>query len=190
MNVTKVDPGADLSSPGAQAWAGAAKETVKLSPVPRAAQPNAYIRTKWAAQPYGTTAEAAVAVASNGQEVFVRIEWADDAQPNGEFADAAAVVVGDGGAPVATLGDRANPVALWYWEDGRGAMALASHGPGVFTREDAAVQAAAELVDGRWAVVLSGPAGAAKQIGVAVWNGSNEERSGLAAVTPAWIPLS
>lgn len=191
MNVTKVGPGTDLSSPAAAGWQGAAREAVKLAPVPLAAQPTAYVRTKWATRPYGTTPEAAVSVATDGQKVFVRIEWADDGKPNGEFADAAAVVVGDGAAPAATFGDAAHPVSLWYWEDGRGeARALKATGPGVF-HPDAAdgVKASAELVGGRWSVVLSGPAAAGKNIGVAVWNGSNEERSGLAAVTPDWIQL-
>jgi DMSO reductase family type II enzyme heme b subunit len=192
MKITNVSPGTDLGSPAAEAWKTAAVETVKLAPAPLAAQPTAYVRAKWASLPYGATPSAEVAVASDGGKVFVRIEWPDDERPNGEFADAAAVLVaGEAGASAATFGDREHPVGLWYWENGRGeALALSAQGPGVFRRTGVdTVAAAAELTGGRWSVVLSGLAPAGNAIGVAVWNGSNDERSGLAAVTPEWIHL-
>ena len=56
------------------------------------------------------------------------------------------------------------------------------------------VAAAAALDGGRWAVVLTGelsdvvPDGHAR-VGVAVWDGANEERAGLGAVSSEWIPL-
>jgi DMSO reductase family type II enzyme heme b subunit len=122
--------------------------------------------------------------------LFVRLEWPDDATPNGEFADAAAVVTGVG--PVETLGSDSTETGLWYWaEDRQAAERFASRGPGVFARsEGAGVEAAGTLVDGVWRVVLSGPRSEVvdDRIGIAVWNGSNEERAGLGAVS-TWIAL-
>lgn len=194
MKVTKVESGANLGNPGAGEWQNVPAERVALGPVPVEAQPNAYIRTKWASGGYGTTAEAGLAVATDGQRLYVRIEWADDAAPNTEFPDAAAVVIANGAeANPATFGESGSPVAVWYWEDGRSdALNLAAEGPGVFRKQaNGDIHAAAELVDGRWQAVLSGPANAAAsgRLGVAVWNGSNEERAGLGAVSQAWIPL-
>ena len=194
MKVTKIDTGANLGDPGAEEWSKVPAERVTLGPAPVEAQPNAYIRTKWASGGYGTTAEAALASASDGQRLYVRIEWDDDAAPNTEFPDAAAVVLANGGqANPGTFGAAGSPVSVWYWEDGRGeALNLAAEGPGVFRKQaNGDIRAAANLANGRWQAVLSGPASAAAsgQIGVAVWNGSNEERAGLGAVSQAWIPL-
>ncbi|GAB4321302.1 MAG: hypothetical protein Kow0010_01590 [Dehalococcoidia bacterium] len=194
MKVTKFESGTNLGDPGAAAWSKVPAERVALGPAPVEAQPNAYIRTKWASGGYGTTAEAALAVASDGQRLYVRIEWDDDAAPNVEFPDAAAVVLGNGGqANPGTFGANANPVTVWYWEDGRGeALNLVAEGPGVFRKQaNGDIRAAANLANGRWQTVLSGPASAAAsgQLGVAVWNGSNEERAGLGAVSQAWIAL-
>lgn len=189
MKVAKVNAGADLADPASQAWSSVAPEAVALGPVALAAQPTEYIREAWANRPYGKTAEAKVAAATDGSKLFVRVEWADDAAPNTEFQDAVGAVLGDGS--LATLGDANSPLALWYWENGRGAMNLVARGPGVFTKATAgAVSGAGASNGGKWAVVLSGPAAAAKgKIGIAVWNGSNNERAGLAAVSRAWLPL-
>lgn len=194
MKVTRIDAGANAGDPGAGAWAQVPAERVTLGPAPVEAQPNAYIRTKWASGGYGTTAEAALAVATDGQRLYVRIEWDDDAAPNTEFPDAAAVVLpGSDGAAPGTFGAAGSPVAVWYWEDGRPeALNLLAEGPGVFRKQaNGDIQATATLADGRWRAVLSGPASAAAsgRLGIAVWNGSNEERAGLGAVSQAWIPL-
>ena len=49
----------------------------------------------------------------------------------------------------------------------------------------------AVLANGRWSVVLSGPADVAqkRKVALAVWNGSRDERAGLAAVSQEWLPL-
>lgn len=191
MKVARID-GADLGDPGAPEWAKATAEQVTLGPAPLEAQPNAYIRTKWATVPYGTTQAASVAAASDGERLYVRLEWADDGKPNTEFKDAAGVVLGGADASPGTFGSEGKPVTVWYWEDGRGeAQHYAAEGPGVFRKQgDGGIRAAAKLAGGRWQAVVSGPASAAKgQLGVAVWNGSNEERAGLGAVSQAWVSL-
>ena len=188
MKVAKVNAGAGLADPAAQGWSSVSATAVALAPVPLAAQPTEYIREAWAKRAYGKTAEAKVAAATDGQQLYVRIEWPDDAAPNGEFQDAAGAVLGDGA--LGTLGSAAAPVSLWYWENGRGALDLVSKGPGVVSKAGGAVSGAGAMNGGKWAVVVSGPASAAKgKLGVAVWNGSNEERAGLAAVSREWLTL-
>ncbi len=191
--------GADLTDPKADGWSQAAAETVALAPMPLDAQPTEYIRVKWADLPYGSVPEAEVAAAHDGSRLFVRIAWADAEEPNVEFHDAAGAFFPAGGAaggdaPAATMGSAAEPVNLWYWQANLlGAKNLLSRGPGAFhPRAANGVNARAALDDGRWAVVLNGALAEASEggrLGVAVWNGSNEERAGLGAASPSWISL-
>jgi len=194
MKVAKLPAGSGLADPGAPGWKNLAAETVALSPVPLAAQPNAYIQEAWQGRDFGKTPEARVSAASDGAKLYVRVEWADDARPHGEFQDAAGALFPlNGGGALATLGSSDSPVAVWFWENGRPAgLSLTSRGPGVFRREEGgSLGASGTLADGKWAVVFSGPANAAAKgkLGVAVWNGSNDERAGLAAVSRDWLSL-
>ncbi|MCC7366275.1 MAG: hypothetical protein IT303_18100 [Dehalococcoidia bacterium] len=182
----------ELADPAAPAWGGAEAVSITLGPVPIGAQPTAYIREAWAGRSYGTTGAATLAAASDGERLYLRLEWPDGATPNGEFQDAVAAMFPAGGdAPVATMGDHDRPVELWFWENGRGPLRLTSRGPGVVRKEAAdGVAARGDLAGGRWSVVLSGPKPAAgKPVGVAVWDGSNDERAGLAAVSQEWLQL-
>lgn len=193
MKVAKLSAGSGLSDPAAAGWKDQTAETVALSPVPLEAQPNAYIQEAWKGREYGRTAQASVAAASDGEKLYVRLEWEDDATPNGEFQDAAGALfpLNGGGSPE-TMGSGDSPVTVWFWEEGRpAALDIVSSGPGVFRRQEGDVAAEGALADGKWAVVLSGPASAAAggRLGVAVWNGSNDERAGLAAVSREWIAL-
>ena len=171
-------------------WSGAETEAVSLAAIPIDQQPTRYIKAAWSDKPYGTVTSVTASACFSEDSLFVRLEWPDDATPNGEFADAAAVVTGAG--PAETLGSDASETGLWYWaEDRQSAEHFASRGPGVFARSDAAgVEAVGTLEDGVWRVVLSGPMAAVvdDKIGIAVWNGSNNERAGLGAVS-GWIVL-
>ncbi|MFQ5380416.1 MAG: ethylbenzene dehydrogenase-related protein [Dehalococcoidia bacterium] len=193
MKVAKLAAGAGLEDPAGAGWKDVAGETVGLSPVPLEEQPNAYIQETWKDRPYGQTAEAKVAAASDGERLYVRLEWKDDGAPNGEFHDAAgAMFPRSGGGAVRSMGSSDSPVGMWFWEDGRSeALEIESSGPGVFKRQPGDVSGAGALSDGVWSVVLSGPVNVASAggLGVAVWNGSNEERAGLAAVSREWISL-
>jgi len=184
----------DLADPAAAAWDSAATETVGLAPVPLDAQPTEYIRVAWADRPYGKVGSADVAAAHDGERLYVRLQWADSETPNTEFQDAAGVIFPANGAdaPVSTIGGDGSPVRLWYWQANLDAARdLDARGPGVFAkRAEPAVDANASLADGRWSVVLSsGLDSGVSRLGVAVWDGSNEERAGIGAVTPEWIPL-
>jgi DMSO reductase family type II enzyme heme b subunit len=192
MRVERTDnPAKDLIDPSAAAWRDLASEKVSLSPVPLEAQPNEYIRASRADRPYGKTAEASASVLGNGDRLFVRLEWQDDEQPNTEFGDSAAILTGKG-KTIETLGSDAEPLNMWCWSSDRPAgQSLISKGPGVVEKNaDVEVSTAANLGDGRWSVVLSGPIDqvADNRIGIAIWNGSNEERAGLAAVS-GWLSL-
>ncbi|MCK9518477.1 MAG: hypothetical protein M0R74_05525 [Dehalococcoidia bacterium] len=194
MKVANVQAGHDLADPRAATWTSIAHESVSLAPVPLRNQPNEYIRTKWADRPYGETPSASVAAASDGERIYLLLEWEDDPRPNGEFQDGAAVLFSSGNSDgLATLGTPTSPMTLWYWEDRRPApLVLQSSGPGVFRKQgNGNLAAQAGLRDGRWSVVLSGPAAIPPdaKVGVAVWNGTNEERAGLAAVSREWLPL-
>lgn len=193
MKVSKVSGGAP-ADPGWPGWKDADSARVSLGPVPLDAQPTAYLKEAWKNRAYGTVAEASVAAASDGNKLYVRIEWADDATPNHEFQDAAAAILPTNGAgSLGTIGAEGKPLALWFWEHGRpGPLGLAASGPGLFEKGSSDGLAAAEaLAGGRWSVVLSGPAAAAAsgKLGVAVWNGSNEERAGLGSVAKDWLSL-
>lgn len=183
-----------LADPASAEWGSVDPVQIPLAPVALEVQPTEYIREAWKDRDYGQTAEAAVKAASDGDRLYIRVEWADDPKPNREFQDAVSAIFPTNGSGVlATLGDDTKPLALWFWENGRpGPLNLVSHGPGVFRKEDGAgLGATGVLADGRWSVVLSGPAGisAKGKVGLAVWNGSNDERAGLAAVSREWLPL-
>jgi DMSO reductase family type II enzyme heme b subunit len=194
MKIAKVSGGATLADPGAPAWASVEAVTVPLQPVPLGAQPTSYIREAWAGRPYGQTPQASLAAATDGERLYVRVSWKDDERPHGEFQDAvAAVFPTNGSGAIATLGDAEKPVAVWFWENGGpGAQSLLSRGPGVVRKDPGtALAAAGELAGGNWSVVFGGPLAAAGhgRVAVAVWNGSNDERGGLAAVSRDWVSL-
>src|SRR5690606_7463453 len=110
---------------------------------------------------YGRTPDARVAAATDGNRLYLRIDWEDDPRPNGEFQDAVGAIFPTNGTGVlATLGTDDKPLGLWFWEHGRPApLALLSRGPGVFRRDDGNQLAAQGVLnDGRWSVVISGPA--------------------------------
>ena len=184
----------DVSAPSAPGWADAEAVTIALRPIALDAQPTEYIREKWAGRPYGTVSEVRVAAAHNGQRLSVRLEWDDSATANGEFPDAGAVYFPTGAdAPVDTVGSADAPVRLWHWQaDTAGAKNLEGRGPGRFRPvADTALDATADLSDGKWSVVLTGEVTQAQshRMGVVVWDGSNEERAGLGAVSAQWTQL-
>lgn len=193
MQVSRVST--DLSSPGGAGWSEISAETVSLSAIPIEAQPTEYVRVKWSELPYGNVSEATVAAAHDGTTAWVRLEWADSEEPNVEFPDAAAVYFPAGGeAPVGTIGSEDAGVNMWFWRsDETEGRHLNGNGPGRFRPRDGSVSAAAELDGGRWAVVLGhslDELSGGGALGVAVWDGSNEERAGIGAATTEWLSLS
>jgi steroid C-25 hydroxylase gamma subunit len=192
MELTRSD--GNLTDPGSEAWGSLARETVQLAPVPLDAQPTEYIRTSWSDRAYGRVREVAVSAAHDGDRAFLRIEWAGGEESESEFHDAAAVYFPTAdGAAASTIGSPDIPVRLCLWQANLpGAKALIGTGPGRFRPDgDDGVTAAASLENGRWSVVIGCDLDAARagRFGVAVWDGSNDERAGIGAATPEWVPL-
>ncbi len=181
----------DLLDPASTSWTSLTAESVSLTPVALDAQPNDYIKTAWADRAYGKTTSASATAQQAGEKVYIRLEWNGERQPDSEFPDAAAVLLGSSDA-IGTLGSEEQPLKMWYWADGRAEpQSLTTKGPGVFsTSGEDVLDAAALPGDGGWAVVIAGPLAAlsSNQLGVVIWNGSNDERAGLAAVSE-WLDL-
>jgi hypothetical protein len=90
------------------------------------------------------------------------------------------------------MGSEEEPLNLWYWaEDRDQGVAVTSTGPGVFKRHDGkSIAASASRSKGSLSVVIAGPVAEVvdNKIGVSIWDGSNDERAGLAAIS-GWVPL-
>lgn len=181
----------ELINPASNVWEGVASEKVSMAPIPLKEQPNEYIKTSWKGKSYGNTKEAVAAALGKGDQLYVRLQWADEATSASEFADAAAILTGKGKS-VKTMGSDKEPMNLWYWaEDRDKGVSATSTGPGVFKRNgNKSITAAANRDKGTLSVVIAGPAAEIvdNKIGVAIWDGSNDERAGLAAIS-GWVSL-
>ena len=195
--------------PAAPEWAPAREETLALQPTPWASQPSEYARNAWKDRPYGLTAEVRVTAAHNGEALFFRLSWRDKTKDDGirdttQFADAAAVLLpARGDAPLQTMGSPEQPVNAWLWRaDLEAPIAVTATGLGTIVRsKNGSLSAAGSYEAGGWRVVISRPfsvraggaavlrPGQAGKVGFAVWQGSNQERAGIKAVTLDWQPL-
>jgi complex iron-sulfur molybdoenzyme family reductase subunit gamma len=100
------------------------------------------------------------------------------------------------------MGSTDNMVNVWYWSASAGTEELLAGGPGSTTEfEDGSLATNATHEDGRWHVVFSRPLETDRanattisterdmDVALAVWNGSNMERSGQKA-TSEWYYLA
>lgn len=188
-----------LEDPGSEAWEDVAAATVPLS-------------SAGANVPGGddTTVERArVEVARTDERLFVRVSWQDRTADRNdtdirEFADAVALQlpVNESERPPIAMGSTDNKVNVWYWSGTGRTEELLAGGPGSTTAfQEAAVTANATHDDGRWNVVFSRPLETDRanataisgeedvDVALAVWNGSNMERSGQKA-TSEWYYLA
>jgi len=201
LTVTEVD-GEGALDPGDPAWGAVTATEVPLVPIPFDAQLNAYVRAAWTGREYGRSGPVELALAEQGDRLLARLSWEGSAEPPGEFSDAVALFFppAAGTAAPVTIGTRVEPVSLWLWRDRLpvqqalpSATQLVAAGPGVFRPEsaDAGVSARSSRSGRKWTVVLAGPrqALAAQRVGVAVWDGSNDERAGIGAVSAAWTEV-
>lgn len=199
--VAEVDEEGALDPSGA-AWGAVAVTEVPLVPIPFDAQLNAYVRAAWTGREYGRSGPVELALAEHGDRLLARLSWEGSAEPSHEFTDAVALFFppAAGTAPPVTIGTRIEPVSLWMWRDRLpvqqalpSASQLVGTGPGVFRPEsvDAGVSARSSRSGTKWTVVLAGPrqALAARRVGIAVWDGSNDERAGIGAVSAAWTEV-
>jgi len=189
----------NLEAPDSEAWDEVPAATVPLS-------------SAGANVPGGddTTVERArVEVAHAEDRLFVRLSWQDsttDRNDTGihEFGDAVALQlpVNESARPPIAMGSTDNMVNVWYWSASAGTEELLAGGPGSTTEfNESSVAANATHEDGRWSVVFSRPLDTDRanataitgeedvDVALAVWNGSNMERSGQKA-TSEWYYLA
>jgi len=193
-------PGADAASPEAGVWKKAPAMQVVLQP---AFPGHPSIVGKPA-----TGQLTAQAVRADGQ-LFVKLAWSDRTantaiKDAAQFADGAAVQFPVNGKATTTpfMGDPKSMVNVWQWRaDGR-TENLFAQGFGTATRAPfEGLKSAAVRTDSGWAVVLARPLqvkpdeGASfsgkgsMPVAFAVWDGENQERDGLKAVTLEWWQL-
>ncbi len=193
-------PGADAASPGAAVWKKAPATRVALQP----AFPGhgSIVGTPVTER---LTAQAVRA----GNRLFVKLAWSDRTANTAikdtvAFVDGAAVQFPVNGKASTTpfMGDPENAVNIWHWSaDGR-TENLVAHGFGTATRVPfEGLKSAAVRTDSGWAVVFTRSLrvkpdeGASLRgkgtmpVAFAAWDGENQERDGLKAVTLAWWQL-
>lgn len=190
--------GAELADPGATAWQDIGAVNVALASAP-ASVPDAS----------DTSVDSmAVKAAVTDDRLYIRLGWADATADEEithvrSFADAAAVQlpVNTTTRPQIAMGSTRSPVNVWYWTPAGGAEELLAGGPGTTTQLDSGtMRTSATHTEGRWQVVFSRELAAGEDrttirtdsdldVALAVWNGSNMERSGQKAVSE-WHTLA
>lgn len=158
-----------------------------------------------------TVAKVSVQAAKTAEGVLIRLKWkdsgADATKDVGKFADAAAVQFPLNGksSTLPFMGGGGQLVNIWYWSAAtNGAQNLVADGFGTLTRlptQD--VRANGRHAGGEWTVVFFrlyrsaeeaavklAQKGGRSPVAFAVWEGSNQERDGLKAVTMAWQNLA
>ena len=144
-----------------------------------------------------------------GDRLFVKLAWADRTvntaiKDTVQFADGAAVQFPINGKAATTpfMGDAKNAVNVWHWRADGHTENLVAKGFGTSTAVPfEGLKSAAVRTDSGWAVVLTRSLkvkpdeGASLQgrksmpIAFAAWDGDNQERDGLKAVTLEWWQL-
>ncbi|QFY88346.2 c-type cytochrome [Magnetovirga frankeli] len=132
-------------------------------------------------------------------ELALRIDWPDAQEDpysqshTDRFADALAVQFvtdPDPDLPYIGMGQPQRPVALWYWQAGRGTQALTAQGFGSLEPNPAmaAPEALAEYRAGGWSLVLRGALPATLNplpLALARWDGAGQGRDGRKQLS-AW----
>jgi DMSO reductase family type II enzyme heme b subunit len=199
----------ELLDPTAAAWQSVPEKSVTLLPTPLGSQPSVYILAAWEGREYGLDRELSVRAAHNGEAIFFRLAWNDDTEDvsipdTDRFTDAAAVLfpLKERGL-IITMGSTEDPLNAWYWRpDLERPINVTVNGLGTSVRHsESFLMAASEHSGEGWSVVMGrpfdvdGPNAASlhpdrqRKAGFAVWQGSNQERAGLKAVTLDWEPL-
>jgi DMSO reductase family type II enzyme heme b subunit len=198
-----------MLDPASVAWTSVPPVSLTLQQTPLTAQPSKYIQEKWKNTPYGAAHTVMVRAAHNGERLYFNLSWADETRDRAigdtnQFADAAAVLFPvNGDAPLQSMGSPQAPVNAWYWRaDLEHPYSIAAQGTGTTRRDqDPELAARGSHQSGAWSIVIrrrlssaqpesvSLALGASGKVGFAVWQGSNEERGGLKAVTMDWEQL-
>lgn len=190
--------GGDATAPGAAVWKKAPATQVAL----QTAFPGhgAIVGT-------ALTQKLSAQAVRTADRLFVRLAWSDATanmavKDTGQFLDGAAVQFPVNGKAATTpfMGDAGNAVNIWHWRADGQTQNLLAKGFGTLTpvAAEGLTSASARTRDG-WQVVISRPLKAeegaalsgrgAMPIAFAVWDGANQERDGLKAVTLEWWQL-
>jgi complex iron-sulfur molybdoenzyme family reductase subunit gamma len=202
----------ELLDPQAPAWAQAEETAVDLLPTAIALQPTEYIQKTYESRPYGEVTPVKVRCLHNGDAMFIRIEWTEP-NPSRELSDVNAFADGcgvlfpvTGDAIITEMGSVSQPVNAWHWradyDDKPNSVTSTSRGTSVrYTTNPLVARSIWE--DGTWQVVMGRPfevaaphrrmialkPGTTVKAGFAIWRGSNQERGGIKAYSPAWSDL-
>ncbi|MXR40324.1 DMSO reductase [Halobaculum sp. WSA2] len=190
---------ADLSEPSGEAW----------DSVPAASVPLSSAGASVPAADETSVESVRVEVARTNERLYLRLSWADATTDTSTdeisgFADAVAVQLpaNQSERPPIAMGSTSNRVNVWYWSGTGEHEALLAGGPGTTTEiDEPTLRANATHEDGRWTVVFSRSMASDRanvtdvspnrdmDVALAVWNGSNMERSGRKA-TSEWYYLA
>ena len=203
----------ELLDPGATGWAQAEETPVDMLPTSIALQPTEYIQKTFADRPYGHVTQIKVRCVHNGDNMFIRIEWAEP-NPTRQITDITTFVDGCGvlfpvaGDTVITeMGSVSQPVNAWLWRPDLGekpiSVTATSRGTSVRYTTNPLVSGSI-WKEGAWQVVIGRPfqvaqphrrmielkPGKTVKAGFAIWRGSNQERGGIKAYSPNWNDLN
>ena len=203
-------PLAGLLDPDAAAWSEVAATRIPLQGTLLGLQPTAAVRSGWQHRAIGAIGAVEVRALVAGGSLLFHLRWADavpnlDHGDNTVFPDAAAIALPlHADAPLITMGAPAMPLTAWFWraDSAEQGFEVRAEGPGTTRITGRGVQARAAWRDGAWRLVLARTlagegtadsivlaAGQPTRFGVAVWEGSHQERGGLKAFSGAWREL-
>jgi DMSO reductase family type II enzyme heme b subunit len=190
--------------PGSTLWASVPLAAVEMAPAPLGLQPTAYVIVSWTDRSYGELPGLSMAAVHDGSRIAVWLAWPDATQDDGKgeaFPDGAAITFPVSGDPILVqMGSPDAPIHAVQWQArGNATRSVLMTGIGSSRPGPAVAEAATgSYADGTWRLVLSrsleapeGGAvlkpGAPSRIGIAVWNGSNQERAGIKAASVDWV---
>lgn len=193
-------PDADAAAPEAMIWKKAPATQVALQP---AFPGHPSIVGKPA------TGQLTAQAVRTGGRLFVKLAWSDRTantaiNDTARFADGVAVQFPVNGKASTTpfMGDPKGTVNIWQWRADDRTENLLAQGFGTATRVPfEGLKSAAVRTDSGWAVVLARslhvkpdeganlPGKGTMPVAFAVWDGENQERDGLKAVTLEWWQL-
>lgn len=178
------------------------KQRVNLIPAPTGIQPGGYVPVAYAERNTARTPQADIAVEASGQGWTITLSWAcpeavrSIANETDKFIDACAILAPmTPEAPWMTMGAPGQAVEGFLWRPDRPEpWRIHAEGLGSVQRSTATgAKTQGEWTHGRWQVVFELPEWPAlekhRQVALAVWRGSEQERAGLKSLSPGWLAL-
>jgi DMSO reductase family type II enzyme heme b subunit len=197
---------------GSSVWREAGPLALQLIGTPIGLQPAPAVMVTWATKPIGAVNRVEVSAVHNGSTLAFRLEWEDPTEDQTlddttSFVDGAAVLFPSvAGAPIGSMGGPKMPVNAWYWraDENDSGRQVVAEGVGTTRPVDTStVRGRGVWKGGRWQVVITRALrvqttepvvqltpGETTQFGVAVWEGSHEERGGIKAYSIEWQELA